>query len=70
MKAAELNALQRTLRACPFCSRSAKLAPMPGASGWWRVRCEWSDCGGTTWAVQGPAEAAEVWNRRPPNGEA
>jgi hypothetical protein len=65
MKAAELSALQASARECPFCGRSAKLAPMPGARGWWRVRCEWYDCGGTTWAVQDPGDAVRAWNRRP-----
>ena len=69
MKAAELNALQATIKACPFCDGAAKLAPMPGASGWWRVRCEDYHCGGTTWAIQGPEDATATWNRRPSDGK-
>ncbi|WP_404818597.1 hypothetical protein [Rhodoferax ferrireducens] len=37
---------------------------MIGARSWWRVRCEAYQCGGTTWAMQGPIEAVEAWNRR------
>lgn len=70
MKAQELNALQASVKPCPFCAGVATLQPMKGASGWWRVRCDDYHCGGTTWALQGAADAAEAWNRRPPDGKA
>jgi hypothetical protein len=70
MKAVELTALQRLVSPCPYCGRSAKLGSMPGARNWWRVRCEWHDCGGTTWAVQDAGDAVAAWNRRPSHGEA
>lgn len=70
MKAAELNRLQASVKPCPFCCRSATLSPMRGASGWWRVRCDWHDCGGTTWAIQEAEAAVAAWNRRPGDGEA
>lgn len=64
MKARELSTLQAGLLACPFCGGPAKLEPMRGTSHWWRVRCGDYDCGGTTWALQGPDTAAAAWNRR------
>jgi hypothetical protein len=70
MKAQDLNTLQASVKPCPFCAGRAVLAPLKGASGWWRVRCEDYHCGGTTWALQGSEDAVEVWNRRPTNGEA
>lgn len=65
MKAAMLTGFQSGLRPCPFCSGRAKLEPMPNAGNWWRVRCQDYDCGGTTWALNGEAEAVAAWNRRP-----
>lgn len=65
MKAAQLNALDGCLRPCAFCGGVAKLAPMPGATSWWRVRCQDYHCGGTTWALDEPEKAVEAWNRRP-----
>jgi ribosomal protein L37AE/L43A len=65
VKASELTALQQQVKPCPFCSRTATLAPMRGTTGWWRVRCDFHDCGGTTWAIQGAEDAVNVWNRRP-----
>lgn len=70
MKAAELNALQAQAKPCPFCAGPGKLAPMPGARNWWRVRCEDYHCGGTTWAIQEATDAVAAWNRRPNDGEA
>lgn len=55
---------------CPFCKGSASLKQMPNASEWYRVRCDWHHCGGTTWAILGAAEAIAAWNRRPNHGEA
>jgi len=54
-----------TLRPCAFCGGAGKLAPLPGASTWWRVRCNDFHCGGTTWAMEDPDEAVRAWNRRP-----
>lgn len=68
MKAQHLNRLAAALRPCPYCGGPGKLAPMPNASSWWRVRCQNYDCGGTTWAIQGPDEAVAAWNRRPADG--
>ena len=68
MKTSELQELQAHAQPCPFCGSGAKLAPLPNASGWWRVRCNAGQCGGTTWAIQGATEAVAAWNRRPSNG--
>lgn len=69
MKAQELNALQASVKVCPFCGGLATLAPMKG-SDWWRVRCDDYHCGGTTWALQSAPDAVSAWNRRPQDGEA
>lgn len=68
MKAQELNKLQRSAAPCPFCGGPGELAPMPNASGWWRVRCKSYHCGGTTWAIQSASDAVTAWNRRPAGG--
>jgi hypothetical protein len=68
MKAQHLNGLNGSLLPCPHCNGPGKLAPMPGASSWWRVRCHDYHCGGTTWAMDEPAKATEAWNRRPASG--
>ncbi len=65
MKAAHLSGLQSSLLPCPFCTGPAKLEPMPNAVNWWRVRCRDYHCGGTTWALNGEADAVAAWNRRP-----
>lgn len=64
MKAQELNAAQVSLKGCPFCGGPGKLTPMPGASSWWRVRCEDFHCGGRTWAMDEVDKAVAAWNRR------
>lgn len=69
MKAQLLNTLSRTLHPCPYCGGAGRLAPMRGTGNWWRVRCEWHHCGGTTWAMDEPDKAVDAWNRRPADGE-
>lgn len=64
MKAASLDTLQSSLLPCPHCGGMAKLGEMPGSKNWWQVRCQNYHCGGTTWAMPEPNDAAMAWNRR------
>jgi len=64
MKASDLTRLQFKVKPCAFCGEIGKLSPMPNASGWWRVRCQRYDCGGTTWAMSDAEQAVAAWNRR------
>jgi hypothetical protein len=50
---------------CAFCGGPGTLARMPGATTWWRVRCNDYHCGGTTWAMGDDELAVNAWNRRP-----
>lgn len=52
------------LSPCPHCGGPGKLAQMPGAARWWRVRCEDYHCGATTWAMDDAVKAVAAWNRR------
>lgn len=49
---------------CPLCGGAGRLDPMPGAAGWWRVRCLAWECGCTTWAMDEAEKAVAAWNRR------
>ncbi len=65
MKASTLSSLQSDLSPCPFCGGRGILEPMPGTNkNWWRVMCTNHKCGGTTWPLSEPIDAADAWNRR------
>lgn len=52
------------LKPCPYCGGAAKLAELPLAQTWCRVRCNDFFCGGTTWALDSIEAARAAWNRR------